>query len=107
MLVTFGTQGWVTALIFVGILILETQIGSHLLQALIMGRYVQLHPLGIGLALAVGTMLGGIVGAVIAVPIAAVLYRALPVLFGSRAGAPRAPTPGRAARRRRNPVPLQ
>lgn len=79
-LITFGTQGWVIALILLGILIVESQIEVHLLQPLIVGRYVRLHPLAIGLAFAVGTVLAGIIGAIIAVPTAAVVHQAWPAL---------------------------
>ncbi len=79
-LVTFGTQGWLIALILLGILIVESQLEVHLLQPLIVGRYVRLHPLAIGLAFAVGTVLAGIVGAIIAVPTAAVVHQAWPAL---------------------------
>ncbi|MFN2535510.1 MAG: AI-2E family transporter, partial [Pseudonocardiaceae bacterium] len=77
-LVTFGTQGWVVALTLLAILIVESQLEVHLLQPLIVGRYVRLHPLAIGLAFAVGTVLAGIVGAIIAVPTAAVINQAWP-----------------------------
>jgi predicted PurR-regulated permease PerM len=53
-----------------------------LLQPLIVGRYVRMHPLAIGLSFAVGTVLAGIVGAIIAVPTAAVINQALPALRG-------------------------
>ncbi len=74
-LVTFGTQGWLPALILLGVLIVESQLEVHLLQPLIVGRYVRLHPLAIGLSFAVGTVLAGIVGAIVAVPTAAVSTR--------------------------------
>ncbi|MEO3812154.1 AI-2E family transporter [Sphaerisporangium sp. B11E5] len=79
-LVTLGAKGIVYALVFVGILVIEQQLENHVLQPLIVGRAVQFHPLAIILVLAVGGILGGIAGAAIAVPIAAVLYRALPAL---------------------------
>ncbi|MGH3672995.1 MAG: AI-2E family transporter [Pseudonocardiaceae bacterium] len=81
-LITFGTQGWLTALIFLAILLAESQVEIHLLQPLIVGRYVRLHPLAIGLAFAVGTVLAGIVGAIIAVPTAAIVHQAWPALRG-------------------------
>jgi predicted PurR-regulated permease PerM len=81
-LVTFGTQGWLAALILLGVLLAESQLEVHLLQPLIVGRYVRLHPLAIGLAFAVGTVLAGIVGAIIAVPTAAVIHHAWPALRG-------------------------
>lgn len=50
--------------------------------ATIVGRYVRLHPLAIGLAFAVGTVLAGIVGAIIAVPTAVIIHQAWPALRG-------------------------
>lgn len=81
-LVTFGTQGWLAALILLGVLLAESQLEAHLLQPLIVGRYVRLHPLAVGLAFAIGTVLAGIIGAIIAVPTAAVIYQAWPALRG-------------------------
>ncbi|MCG5213946.1 AI-2E family transporter [Streptosporangium sp. KLBMP 9127] len=79
-LVTLGAQGPVYALVFVGILVVEQQLENHVLQPLIVGRALNFHPLAIILVLAVGGVLAGITGAAVAVPIAAVLYRALPEL---------------------------
>ncbi|MFC6085145.1 AI-2E family transporter [Sphaerisporangium aureirubrum] len=79
-LVTLGAKGVVYALVFVGILLIEQQLENHVLQPLIVGRAVQFHPLAIIMVLAVGGILGGIAGAAIAVPVAAVVYRALPAL---------------------------
>ncbi|RDH80548.1 AI-2E family transporter [Mycolicibacterium moriokaense] len=81
-LVTLATGGWIPALILLGILLLESQLEAHILQPLIMGRNVQLHPLAVGVTITAGTLLAGILGAVIAVPLAAVVYRAAPVLLG-------------------------
>jgi predicted PurR-regulated permease PerM len=80
-LVTFGTQGWPAALILLGVLVAENQLEAHVLEPFIVGRYVRLHPLAIGLALAVGGVLAGILGAVVAVPVAAVLHRVAPELW--------------------------
>jgi predicted PurR-regulated permease PerM len=79
-LVTLGTKGVVFALILVGILVLEQQMENHVLQPLVVGRLVRFHPLAIIVALAVGGIVAGIAGAAVAVPLAAVLYRALPEL---------------------------
>jgi predicted PurR-regulated permease PerM len=79
-LVTLGAKGIVYALIFVGILVIEQQLENHVLQPLIVGRALRFHPLAIILVLAVGGILAGIAGAVVAVPVAAVIYRALPEL---------------------------
>jgi predicted PurR-regulated permease PerM len=82
--VTLATRGWVAALVLVAIFILENQLESHLLQPLVVGRMVRLHPLAIILVLAIGGVVGGIAGAVVAVPTAAALVRAMPYLLGRR-----------------------
>jgi predicted PurR-regulated permease PerM len=82
--VTLGTRGWVAALVLVAVFILENQLESHLLQPLVVGRMVRLHPLAIILVLAVGGVVAGIAGAVVAVPTAAALFRATPYLLGRR-----------------------
>jgi putative heme transporter len=67
----------VVALIVVGIVILVNQLEGNLLQPLIMGKSLSLHPLAILLALTAGTVLGGVIGAVLAVPITSVLWTAV------------------------------
>jgi len=91
--VTLGTRGWVAALVLVAIFILENQLESHLLQPLVVGRMVRFHPLAIILVLAVGGVTGGIAGAVVAVPTAAVLVRAMPYLLGQRTATSGGPDP--------------
>ncbi len=79
-LVALATKGWVAAVILLAVLILENQIESHLLQPLVVGRIIKLHPLAIILVLAVGAIIAGIPGAIVAVPVAAVITYAWPVL---------------------------
>jgi predicted PurR-regulated permease PerM len=52
---------------------------------------VRLHPLAIILVLAVGGVVAGIPGAVVAVPTAAALVRAVPYLQGRVPGPPGSP----------------
>lgn len=78
--VTMGTQGVTPGLILLGILIIEHQLEGHFLQPIIMGRSVSLHPLAIALALTVGSILEGVVGAIVAVPLVATLHAAWPHL---------------------------
>ena len=78
--VTLATKGWVAAVVLIAIFILENQLESHLLQPLVVGRMVRLHPLAIILVLAVGGIVAGIPGAVVAVPVAAAITRAVPEL---------------------------
>jgi predicted PurR-regulated permease PerM len=85
-LVALVTKGWVAAVILLGVLIVENQIEDHLLQPLVVGRIIRLHPLAIILALAVGGIIAGIPGAIIAVPVAAVITYAVPALRGDPPG---------------------
>jgi predicted PurR-regulated permease PerM len=78
--VTLAAKGWVAAVILLGVLIVEDQLEAHLLQPQVVGRVIRLHPLAVILALAVGAVLAGIPGAVVAVPVVAVITRALPEL---------------------------
>ena len=66
-------KNWVIALIMLGIVILVQQVEAHVLQPLIMGSAVKVHPLGVVAAVAVGTLVGGIPGAIFAVPLVAVV----------------------------------
>jgi len=70
-LVTLVTQGVVPALIVLVVLIVDNQAEAHLLQPLVVGRYVSLHPLAIAVALTGGALLAGLPGAIFAVPIVA------------------------------------
>jgi len=79
-LVTLAAKGWVAAVILLGVLIIEDQLEGHLLQPQVVGRVIRLHPLAVILSLAVGGVLAGIVGAVVAIPIVAVITRAVPEL---------------------------
>jgi predicted PurR-regulated permease PerM len=82
-LVTLGTKGWLAAVILLAVFLLENQIESHLLQPLVVGRIVRLHPLAIILVLAVGGIVAGIAGAIVAVPSAAAISYAWPYLRGA------------------------
>jgi predicted PurR-regulated permease PerM len=83
-LITLATKGWFAAVIMVAVFLVENQLESHLLQPLVVGRAVRLHPLAIILVLAVGGVIAGIPGAIVAVPTAAVITYAWPFLRGRR-----------------------
>jgi predicted PurR-regulated permease PerM len=72
-LVALVTQGPVIALLVIAGIILVQQIEGHVLQPFLLGRFVRLHPLAVVLAIAAGAILAGIPGALVAVPLAAVL----------------------------------
>lgn len=64
-------NGPVNALLMLGVVILVNQVEGHVLQPLVMGTAVRVHPLGVVLAVSAGALLAGIPGALFAVPIAA------------------------------------
>jgi predicted PurR-regulated permease PerM len=74
-------KGWIFALITLGLVIAVQQLEGHVLQPLVMGRAVSVHPLAVVLAIAGGAVLAGIVGALLAVPTVAFLNSALRVLL--------------------------
>ncbi|MGI8309180.1 AI-2E family transporter [Saccharopolyspora hattusasensis] len=76
-LVALVTKGWIVALIVVGIVLAVQQIEGNVLQPLILGRAVQIHALGVVLAISIGMVVSGIVGALLAVPLVAVLNSAI------------------------------
>ncbi|RZT59397.1 putative PurR-regulated permease PerM [Microcella alkaliphila] len=73
-LVALVTNGLVTALIVVAIVVLVNQLEGNFLQPVVMAQTLKLHPLVILLALSIGTITGGIVGAILSVPIAATAW---------------------------------
>ncbi len=72
-LVALVAQGPFTALLMlVGVVVVQ-QVEAHVLQPFLMGRFVSMHPLGVIVAIAMGVIVAGIPGALIAVPLAASL----------------------------------
>lgn len=71
--VTLLEHGWLTALIVATAIIVLFQAEAHLLQPFIMSRSVHVHPLAVVLAVTAGAILGGIAGALVAVPLIAFL----------------------------------
>jgi putative heme transporter len=72
-LVALVAQGPVVALLMLAGVVIVQQIEAHVLQPFLMGRFVSVHPLGVILAIAMGAIVAGIVGALVAVPLAAAL----------------------------------
>ncbi|MCP2168925.1 putative PurR-regulated permease PerM [Goodfellowiella coeruleoviolacea] len=72
-LVALVANGLVPALIVLAIVVGVMQLEGHVLQPLLLGRAVKLHPLAVVLAIAVGMVVSGIAGALLAVPLLAVL----------------------------------
>lgn len=84
-LVALVENGPVPALIVLIILVVANQFEHHILQPLFMGRVLRIHGLIIILALAAGATLAGVIGALLAVPLAAVGWTILRTLAPDRA----------------------
>ena len=65
--------GPIEALVMLGIVILVQQVEGHVLQPLLIGAVVKVHPLAVVLAVATGGFVAGIAGALFAVPLVATL----------------------------------
>ena len=72
-LVTLVTLGFVKALIVLAVVIGVMQLEGHVLQPWLLGRAVRLHPLAVVLAITAGLISAGIAGALLSVPLLAVL----------------------------------
>ncbi|WP_428963358.1 AI-2E family transporter [Micromonospora fluostatini] len=83
-LVALVDSGLVTALIILAAVIGVQQVEGNILQPLIMGRAVAIHPLAVVIGVAAGVVLAGITGAVIAVPLIAVINTAVRRLAARR-----------------------
>lgn len=99
-LVALVTKGFVTAIVLLVALFLTVQLEGNLLNPYILGRAVSLHPLGILVTVTAGTMVGGIYGAFIAVPLVAVInnvakeLRHRPIVLPAVVPAVAEPAPG-------------
>ncbi|WP_319637696.1 AI-2E family transporter [Pengzhenrongella sicca] len=81
-LVALVAHGPLVALLMFAVVLLVQQIEGHVLQPLLMGHAVSLHPVAVILAVAGGTMAAGIVGALFAVPVVAVVNTVVLYLHG-------------------------
>lgn len=75
-LVALVANGPLDALLVVAATFVVQQIEGNLLQPIIVGRAVRIHPVAVILAVASGAVVWGVAGAVIAVPLVAVIARA-------------------------------
>lgn len=68
-LVTFFSQGVVAGIVVLAVYLVYQQVENHAIQPLIYGRAVNLSPLAILVTVLVGAELGGILGAIAAIPV--------------------------------------
>ncbi|TDU91407.1 putative PurR-regulated permease PerM [Kribbella voronezhensis] len=106
-LVALVAKGPIVAIIMLAVVIAVQQVEAHVLQPFLLGRAVSVHPLAVILSIATGVVIAGIVGALVAVPTAAVLNTIVNHLAGNDVDPepprplPRRPLP----RRRTSPAP--
>ena len=91
-LIALVANGPLDALLVVVATFVVQQVEGNLLQPIIVGRAVRIHPVAVILAVASGAVIWGIAGAVIAVPLVAVTARAASYLrSGGAHGRPPSP----------------
>ena len=78
------SQGVVEALIVVAVLVVYQQVENHVLQPVIYGRTVQLSPLMVLISILIAGSIAGILGALIAIPIAGSLQVVVLELIAAR-----------------------
>jgi putative heme transporter len=81
-LIALVSKGAGAALVVLGINLAVQQLEGNVLYPMIMRRTMELHPVATLLVVGAGGVLAGIIGALVAVPIAAVVATVLPILRG-------------------------
>lgn len=79
-LVALAAKGPVLALVVLIGMVVVAQIDANVLQPLITGKQVSLHPVVMALVVAGGSVVGGLLGAVVAVPLTAVTWAVISTL---------------------------
>ena len=92
-LVALATEGWVIAAVLAVFFLIYQQIENHVLQPLVYGRTVQISPVVVLISILIGADLAGVLGALIAIPIAGSLQVILRELLSARRDRAEAATP--------------
>ena len=71
---TFLSSGSQKGLIALGVFLVYQQVENHLLQPLVQRRTIQMNPLAIAIVMLVGTAFAGVLGALLALPLAAAVH---------------------------------
>ena len=82
--VALVSEGPVQALIMLAGVIGVQQLEGHVLQPFLLGRLVRVHPLAVVVVIAIGGFVAGIFGALIAVPLTAIVNTVATYLAGDR-----------------------
>ncbi|NMM30569.1 MAG: AI-2E family transporter [Cellulomonas sp.] len=81
-LVALVAQGPGAAALMLIVVLVVQQLEGHVMQPFLMGHAVSMHPVAVLLVVATGSLMAGIVGALFAVPVAAVLNTVMLYLHG-------------------------
>ena len=81
-IIVLATLGWVKALIMLAIFVIVLETEIHVMQPLMLGRAVDIHPLVVLVCIAIGMVLAGIAGGVFAIPLAALLWGVVRTMVG-------------------------
>ncbi|HWH29871.1 MAG TPA: AI-2E family transporter [Mycobacteriales bacterium] len=81
-LVALASDGFTTALLVLGVVVVVQQVEGNLLEPLILSRVISLHPLVVILSITAGAVWLGILGAFLAVPVVASTARVVDLVRG-------------------------
>lgn len=90
-LVALVSEGPVTALIVVAVITAVQQIEGDVIYPVVVGRSIEFHPVAILLVLTAGAVVAGVIGALFAVPVAAVIWGAVRYYRGDPEDEPASP----------------
>ncbi|MFB7715709.1 AI-2E family transporter, partial [Streptomyces sp. NPDC056105] len=83
-IVALAARGPVIAIVVLVLIVVVGQIEGHVLHPLILGWAVRLHPVVVALSVITGSILAGVVGAVVSVPMVSVAWSVLSELRAPR-----------------------
>jgi putative heme transporter len=92
--VALASRGITTAAVVLALIVVIGQIEGHVLQPFVLGWAVRLHPVAVALCVIAGTSLAGLIGAVVAVPLASIGWAVYQALRPARSPRPPMPPPG-------------
>jgi predicted PurR-regulated permease PerM len=89
--VALASRGPVIAIVVLALIVVIGQLEGHVLHPLVLGWSVRLHPVVVAVSVIAGSILAGVIGAVVAVPMVSVAWS----VFGELRAPPETEHPGR------------
>ncbi len=93
-IVALASRGVTTAVVVLVLIVVFGQIEGHVLQPFVMGWAVRLHPVAVAVCVIAGTIVAGLLGAVVAVPLVSIAWAVTKVLRGRADPSDGDPGPG-------------